>query len=236
VTYETQDLNAMTAARNYHRWIMGAFRPYVGNAVAEVGAGTGDFSRLILEAGCERFIAIEPSVNLVPSLQRQFNGSPRVEVLGGYLKDHLPHLKGQVDTLFYINVLEHVPVDKEELALVHQALAPGGYVCIFVPALPWLYSEFDQSVGHYRRYLKGDLIRMVQQSGLEVVRARYFDVLGILPWLISMKLLKGDLDPAKVALYDRFVVPVARRLERILPVPVGKNLLLLARKPRYVHD
>jgi hypothetical protein len=34
-----------------------------------------------------------------------------------------------------------------------------------------------------------------------------------------------------VAVYDRVVVPVMRVIEKIAPPPVGKNLLMIARKP-----
>jgi hypothetical protein len=48
--YFGKDLEAMSFANNYHRWILSEFLPYLGSSVAEVGAGTGSFSSLILEA------------------------------------------------------------------------------------------------------------------------------------------------------------------------------------------
>ena len=38
-TYFGTDLEAMSFARNYHEWIADEFRPFLGNSVAEVGAG-----------------------------------------------------------------------------------------------------------------------------------------------------------------------------------------------------
>ena len=52
--YFGKDLEAMSFALNYHRWIMDELAPFLGGSVAEVGAGTGSFSKLILDAGVSR--------------------------------------------------------------------------------------------------------------------------------------------------------------------------------------
>jgi hypothetical protein len=41
--YFGKDLEAMSFARNYHKWILSEFLPFLGSSVAEVGAGTGNF-------------------------------------------------------------------------------------------------------------------------------------------------------------------------------------------------
>ena len=45
--YAGRDLESMSFARNYHRWILDTFAPYLGTRLVEVGAGSGSFSRLI---------------------------------------------------------------------------------------------------------------------------------------------------------------------------------------------
>jgi hypothetical protein len=102
---------------------------------------------------------------------------------------------------------------------------------IFVPALPWLFSNLDRQVGHFRRYLKKDLERLTQQAGFTVVNSRYFDCAGILPWYINFVLLKNEIGGGSVTLYDKVVVPLMRVVERYWVPPVGKNILLVARKP-----
>src|SRR5215475_3171635 len=56
------------------------------------------------------------------------------------------------DTAVYINVLEHIEDDETELKTIFNALAPGGRILIFVPALPFLMSSMDRGLGHFRRY------------------------------------------------------------------------------------
>ena len=41
--YLGRDLEAMSFAKNYHKWIIEEFKPYFGKNVAEVGAGSGNF-------------------------------------------------------------------------------------------------------------------------------------------------------------------------------------------------
>jgi hypothetical protein len=92
-------------------------------------------------------------------------------------------------------------------------------------------SDFDRSIGHFRRYRKGDLLRVVEDAGFRVEKCRYFDLLGILPWYLVFVLMKRTLSGGNVSTYDRFVVPWLRRVERWVAPPIGKNLLLSARKP-----
>jgi hypothetical protein len=42
--------------------------------------------------------------------------------------------------------------------------------------------------------------------------------------------MKGTMKSSGVAIYDRLVVPFMKKVERILPPPIGKNLVLVARK------
>ena len=78
--------------------------------------------------------------------------------------------------------------------------------------------------------MKKDLVELIRQSGFSVVKARYFDVAGIIPWYINFVLLKNSISGGSVSLYDRLVVPAMRVMEGLVPLPVGKNVLLVARK------
>lgn len=228
--YPGRDLEAMSFADRYHRWIRDEFRPYLGADVAEVGAGSGNFSRLLLETPIRRLLAVEPSDAMFTRLHCTLADDPRVEPRNGFFSAVVSDVEGALDTVVYVNVLEHVEHDREEVELMRRALRRGGHACIFVPALPWLYSRFDASIGHFRRYRKHGLEALLRDGGLEVVRSRYFDAAGVLPWLVLYRLMGRSLAAKEVAAYDRLVVPVMRRVERVVRPPVGKNLLVVARK------
>lgn len=226
--YFGKDLEAMSFAKNYHKWILAEFSPYLGSSVAEVGAGVGSFSTLVLETSINSLVAFEPSQNMYPLLQEALSKDKRARAINDFFGR--ANAGQRFDSILYVNVLEHIEDDVSELAKACDALAPKGHLLIFVPALPWLYSEFDRQVGHFRRYMKKDLVKLARRSGLSVVKARYFDAAGIIPWYINFVLLKNSMSSGSVSLYDRLVVPAMRVMERLVPIPVGKNLLLVAKK------
>jgi SAM-dependent methyltransferase len=231
IDYTGHDLEAMIEAPQYIAWILSQFEPFLGRRAVEVGAGSGNFSSQLIGKLEGELVAAEPSTQMFPLLKRRFADNARVSCEPHFLAELLPRYRGTFDSVLYVNVLEHVVDDLGELALAHQALKPGGYLCVFVPALPFLLSEFDASVGHHRRYTKKHLTGLMREAQFEIVKIRYFDMLGILPWLIFMKLLHWHLTPGRVGLYDRCVVPLMRILERWLPPPVGKNILVVGRRP-----
>lgn len=229
--YDGRDLDAMSQAVRYHRWVIGEMAPYLGQDVAEIGAGTGNVSALLLDGGIRRLTAVEPSPQMYPILRERLRGEPRATVLHGRLGGPGTSFPGRFDSIVYLNVLEHVDDDAEEMRRAFQALRPGGHLCVFVPALRWLYGRLDAEVGHRRRYHRADLREVVTGAGFRVERLRYFDAPGVLPWLLFVRLLRRELNAGGVGAYDRWVVPVARTLERLVPPPLGKNLLCIARRP-----
>jgi len=239
--YEGRDLEAMDGAVNYHRWIVEWFQPYLGRRILEVGAGTGAVAEMLAVASSlEEVILVEPSRDMFRALERRVNEAHwKVKVrtfCGTFLevRDQVgqPH---PPDTALYVNVLEHIEDDLAELKSVGQVLALGGHLCVFAPALPALYGPFDRRIGHFRRYRKAELEEKCRDAGFDIVISRYMDFLGVLPWWLQYRLGRSDrLDRNAVAVYDRWVVPIGRWLESHWVPPIGKNLLVVAKKPTLV--
>lgn len=226
--YFGKDLEAMSFAIKYHEWIMAEFQDYLGNNVAEVGAGIGDFSKLILNTNIETLTAFEPSKNMYPILAAALRNDSRAEAVNDFFG---AEEKGRAfDSVLYVNVLEHIADDCAELVKAYKLLKQGGYLLVFVPALSWLYSDLDKQVGHYRRYSKKGLIEIAQRAGFNLATARYFDIAGIIPWYINFVVLKNSITVGSVSLYDNIVVPPMRKIEGLVTPPIGKNILLVAQK------
>ncbi len=234
--YAGKDLEAMSFASSYHKWILEVFRPHLGARVVEVGAGTGLFSEMLLELQPKSLSLIEPSKRMFDQLHermRQINPESDVttynatfsEVAAEVRRDQRP------DSVIYVNVLEHIDDDEAELGLVHKTLDKRGRLFIFVPALEWLFGTLDVEVGHFRRYNKRDIETKCRRAGFKIIQCRYFDLAGVAPWWINYRLLKlHKIQVGAVKLYDRYVVPVSKAFEsRVIP-PIGKNLLLIAEK------
>lgn len=228
--YEGSDLEAMDSAKNYPNWILEEFAPFLKGSVADVGAGSGNFSTYLLRAKIDRLHAFEPSASMHRVLKDRFRDEKRFESVNSYLEEAVDRYASSFDAVVYNNVMEHVQDDLAELQAVHKVLKPGGYVLIYVPAMTWLYSEFDRSLGHFRRYDKRSGRTVLENAGFSVKVAKYADILGILPWLLFMKLMKCKLSKGNVGLYDRVGIPLTRFLESIVEPPVGKNILLVGRK------
>jgi len=233
--YIGKDLEAMSFTLNYHNWILDEFRPFIGKHIVEVGAGTGSVSALLLDEKPETLALVEPSEmfeQLEENISRietatkvSFHNSIFLAAEAGIVANRRP------DTIVYVNVLEHIEDDLNELAAIYRCLESGGHALIFVPALMALYGPFDRNIGHFRRYSKKELEEKCRSAGFEIVKSKYFDFAGVLPWFVNYRILRsGTLGVGAAKIYDKLVVPVAKRLEALINVPLGKNVVMVVRK------
>jgi SAM-dependent methyltransferase len=228
-SYPGRELEAMDFAENYHAWILDEIKNYLGRNVAEVGAGIGSISKLLLSEPIEQLTAFEPSPDLFESLRKEASTDARATAVNDYFSP--THPAAPFDSVVYLNVMEHIENDVGEMQNAYAGLKPGGHLLVFVPALQGLYSDFDKRIGHFRRYSKKELLMKAKKAGFTDPKIRYFDVAGIIPWYVNFVMLRNTMQSGAVAVYDRVVVPVMRVVEKIAPPPVGKNLLMVARKP-----
>ena len=229
--YFGKDLEALFFADNYYRWIIKEMRSYIGENLVEVGAGTGTFSRILLKDSPKSLVSIEPSDNMYALLKKNLGNKANTETFKGTFEDVKGKFKTKPDTVFYINVLEHIQDDRKELATVYNSLSEGGYLCIFVPALSRLYGSFDKNVGHFRRYERKELEGKLKDSGFKIEKTKFMDILGIIPWWLMFCVLKREtLKRGQVSLYDKLVIPVLQLFESVFSPPIGKNLLIVGRK------
>jgi len=230
-SYSGTELDAMNEARNYHNWILRIAAPFIRSKVAEVGAGLGNFADALLrQVPVSDLVLLEPAHNLFPRLAERFAADDRVKVLQCYLGDD--DRVCDMESVVAVNVIEHIQDDAEFLRLAFKALAPGGTVVLFTPALGCLYGTLDQSFDHYRRYSKSALVRKLTQARFSVEKILYLNFPGILTWLLVGRILRRTtLQPAHVRFYDRWVIPWLSKAEQLLEPPLGQSLLAIARKP-----
>lgn len=210
-------------------------KKYLGEKVLEVGAGAGTFSRILIDSGVKELLSLEPSKEMYPYL-KDFSKTASIpmETSNSYLEDVKAQIKkGKFNSAVYINVFEHIEDDRAELAHLYEILPKGAHICIFVPANPFLMSKFDKSIGHYRRYTKKELEQKVKEAGFTIELSRKFDFIGVVPWFINFTLLGSmKMQPGAAKTYDKFVVPVARKIESVSQPFFGKNVLLVAKKTK----
>ena len=127
------------------------------------------------------------------------------------------------DSVIYIDVLEHIQDDAAEVRRASSILRPGGYLVVLSPAHQFLFSPFDASIGHFRRYNRGTLSAVVP---LKKVLLRYLDSTGMLLSLANRLLLQQKLPTLKQILFwDKRIIPISRILDPVLGYRVGKSIL-----------
>jgi SAM-dependent methyltransferase len=136
-----------------------------------------------------------------------------------------------LDAVISSNVLEHLQDDVGCLKLLYESLRPGGALAVYVPARSELFGSLDASVGHLRRYSRPILRERLEQAGFFVQWLRYCNLASVLPWLIAGRVLKRPaITAGELGAFDRWVFPLAARLESLVPLPYGLNLAALARR------
>jgi hypothetical protein len=134
------------------------------------------------------------------------------------------------------NTLEHIDRDGEALRrIVERARTRTGIV--LVPAFNCLYGTCDRDGGHLRRYTKTSFGRMAAGAELRVERMFYCNVIGAAAWWYQYVLRKRvdyttESHAQNYSLFDRYVVPVYSRIERLLPCPFGLSLVARVVAPR----
>jgi SAM-dependent methyltransferase len=155
--------------------------------------------------------------------------TPNVEIRGGQIQ--AASSDDRFDSAVVINVLEHIEADETALAEIREVLHPGGHLLVWVPAHPRLYSDFDRRIGHFRRYRKQSLSQLVSAAGFELVEARYVNALGALAWwVLATKAGRTPTTSGLVSTYDRFAIPLLRKLETRVRPPFGQSLFCAAQR------
>ena len=191
--------------------------------IVEFGAGTGALAAVMEQQHGLKPICVEIDPKLIEILKsKRFQTYTDISLI--------PSL---VNSVYTSNVLEHIENDTDALVSIKKKMLPGALLVIYVPALPFLFSEMDAKVGHYRRYTKRELLEKVSQAGFSIKDCYYNDCLGVLAWgslkLFGYKGKSGIGSKKSLIIYDRIVYPISIILDFLfMKRLMGKNLLLIA--------
>lgn len=227
-----EEFELLSAPPVYTAAIIRELECHLGYSVLDIGAGIGQVSSKILGRD-RKVMSIEPDENRY-NLLSQSQSMYEHEFYRGTLQeliDSRPTGSLLFDTVLYVNVLEHVKADIDELRLASQVLGPNGRLIVFVPAIPSLYGTMDSTLGHYRRYRRQELMAVMRAAGLEITRLYPFDPIGIVPYWLSCRILgRKKLGPISVNLYDRIIIPISVLVSKIFRSRTpGKNLIAIAK-------
>ena len=228
-------LDVVAGAKRFNRWMYRTIKPFCSGKILEIGSGIGNISRFFIEDH-QQIMLSDIREEYCTYLSGEFGNSP--SVLGIEILDLTDpafdtrfsgHL-GKFDTVFALNVVEHISDDSLALNNCHKLLASGGQVVILVPSYQRLYNRFDRELGHYRRYTKTSLSRVFSAAGFQVVHRQYFNFAGIFGWYFSGNILKNRIIPGKqMRLYEK-LMPAIMILDRIAFSRAGLSTVMVGRK------
>jgi SAM-dependent methyltransferase len=225
--YAADDLEIMQEARRYAGHVFDLFRHHIGSRVLEVGCGISTMSRRLVETA-DAVVAIEPNPACAAIARRALGDHPRFELRVCRLEEcDRAELTGhRFDTIFCINVLEHIADDVAALRTFREIIVPDGRVLIFVPAIQAVYGPLDAALGHHRRYSKRSLRRAFHNAGLELITLRYTNPIGLLGWMFGSYVTRATQhSAAQIRLFETLIAPWALPLERIVSPPIGLSLV-----------
>ena len=212
------------------QWLYEEIAPYLGRRVLEIGCGLGNFARHLTDR--ELYLGTETSAESIEHVREEFAGHATMQftVADATAPAFVDFARHGIDTVFSLNVFEHIEDHLAALRNARDVLQPGGRLILVVPAHMRLYGSIDKAIGHYRRYDKQMMAGLFLQVGLDCLTQKYINALGALGWWANGRLRKQDTPPSgQLRLFNR-VVPTIKRVERTVPMPFGISLLAVAQR------
>jgi len=224
IHYNGFELEHFDSASNFREYQVSLISKYINGNFVEVGAGKGGLVTYYKKI-VKNITLLEPEKKLFNVLKKKFP-SKKIKIKN-YTIDKL---KNYYDTIIYYDVLEHIKKDLNEVSIASKKLKKNGYLIISVPAYQAFYSDFDRSVGHFKRYNKKDFITIGKRTNLKIEKLVYYDSVGFL-FLVLNKILslKQTNLKNKIFLWN-LLIPISKLIDFLTFKMFGKSLLCVFRK------
>lgn len=228
-------LDNLSAADQLNDWMFESIQPYVKGRVLEIGSGIGNISDCFVKHDLPLYVS-DYSDHYCRLLQQKFVNEPLIRdvfqidlAIFDFDNKYAP-LIGKFDTVFALNVIEHIGNDGWAIANCRKLLAPGGHLIILVPAYESLYNGFDKELEHFRRYTRTSLKKLFLAQQFTIIKSWYFNLAGILGWFVSGTILrKKTLPVGQLSFYNK-LVPIFRIADRLIMNQMGLSVITVGKK------
>ena len=237
ILYQGGELELFAKAYEWKDYWTKKISQFLLGRVVDVGSGIGGNTMFLLKNGhsITELTMIEPDKRLHDQIDLDIlrQSSVTVQRINGTLGDSARQclLKrserdtGLVDAILYADVLEHIEDDADELILARSILKPGGCIVVLAPAHNWLYSRFDESVGHFRRYDK-KMMHSIAPNDAVLEKVFYLDSAGLsLSMLNKVVLAQSYPSKLQIMFWDKCIVRLSKILDKILGYRLGKSII-----------
>jgi SAM-dependent methyltransferase len=233
--YGTDTLEVISEAVHFNRWMYETIKPHCTGEILEIGSGIGNISQFFIIDGASISLS-DIEISYFPRLKEKFGesinlkGMYRLDFSDKNLEKNHPEMIDRFDTIFALNVVEHIPDHVQAMKNAMKMLRKGGKVVILVPAFQWLYNGFDEQLDHQRRYTQKSLRTLLEGAGFDIKHRQYFNFIAILGWFISGTILRKRIIPGgQMRFYDA-MVPVWKIIDFFVNKIAGVSVIQVGYK------
>lgn len=230
-----ETLDVIAEADQFNKWMFQTIAPFCKGKVLEIGSGLGNISTFFLKSGFEIMLTDLRS-EYCNFLRAKFSNHTN---LLGVVEIDLVHPDFDnvycdyfetYDTVFALNVIEHIENDNQALRNCRKLLAKDGHLIILVPAYQKLFNKFDEELGHFRRYTRSSLSNLFIENDLKIMYSKYFNFIGMFGWYFSGNILnKSTIPSSQMQIYNQ-LVSVWKRIDSLLLNKFGLSTIVVGKK------
>ena len=229
--YGSQILGRLNRAPRFTKWMADVIRPFVGEKVLEIGAGTGNLTAQLIPR--RSYWASDINPLYLTYLENVGLNRPYMRV--GYTdgeKGETYPTEQKFDTVIYLNVVEHLADDLTALNNIRSVLEDSGRAIVLVPCGPWLFGTLDEVLGHHRRYTRKQLTELVERAGFHLESLLEFNRIGVIAWWLNGSLLRSRTFGLWQIKMLNLLTPLFRVTDNFLPLP-PLSLIAVLSNPVY---
>lgn len=228
-------LQVISHAGHFNKWMYHIIRPYLKGNILEIGSGIGNISAYVVRDRLQVTLS-DYDAAYCSLLKKKFTGNPNITAIMSinlqdpdFTANYAP-LKECYDTVYLLNVIEHLQDDTAAIINCSYLLKKGGSLLVLAPAYSFLYSRFDKELGHYRRYTVAGLQKLFTRNGFGIVHRQYFNFFGMIGWYVFGKCLgRQMIGSGEMRLYNR-LIPVFKLADRLVLRKTGLSAIVIGRK------
>jgi 2-polyprenyl-3-methyl-5-hydroxy-6-metoxy-1,4-benzoquinol methylase len=229
-----QTLEVISKADQFNRWMYDTIRPYCRGNILEVGSGIGNISSFFVQDYFQITLS-DIDGRYLQTLKGNYATRSNVKEIMLLNLEHddfenaYGSKKNSFDTIFLLNVLEHIKDDEKAVQNCKYLLKDGGSLIILVPAYSWLYARLDKALAHYRRYTLRNLKGIFSKQRLTVKAQFYFNGIGIIAWSYAKVFRLSVVPSTEMKMYN-IIVPFAKLVDKIVMHRIGLSAVIIGKK------
>ncbi|WP_415060765.1 class I SAM-dependent methyltransferase [Flavobacterium sp.] len=225
-----ETLHVIEKANKFNRWMYETIKPFCKGKILEIGCGIGNISEFFIQDS-QDIVLSDLRENYLEIVSKKFtNPTIKINLIDPEFDTKYDEIIGTFDTVFALNVIEHIEDDKQAIANCKKLLKKGGNLIILVPAYQFLFNNFDKELEHFRRYTRKKIETVIAENHLEIVNSFYFNFIGIIGWFVSGSILKKKTIPENQMGLFNLLVPVFRWADKIILNKIGLSVICVSKK------